>query len=184
MMLSMAATALAQVEGDEDGTDKETAPMAEAEIPSPEERNLLGNIDLVVKILGGIAAFLVSLIAIYKFFWKKEEKAQSDGNGHRVETAKDSPISFGDQSPTIKADRIEGGLQHHISGTKRTPKQEKPPGKINNIPHPHNPNFTGRVTCWKSWRDPRLRRAGRLYPDSAITGLGGSQDPARPGVLL
>jgi len=57
MMLSMAATALAQVEGDEDGTDKETAPMAEAEIPSPEERNLLGNIDLVVKILGGIAAF-------------------------------------------------------------------------------------------------------------------------------
>ncbi len=174
MMLSMAATALAQVEGDEDGTDKETAPMAEAEIPSPEERNLLGNIDLVVKILGGIAAFLVSLIAIYKFFWKKEEKAQSDGNGHRVETAKDSPISFGDQSPTIKADRIEGGLHITYPGTKETPKQEKPPGKINNIPHPHNPNFTGRVDLLEKLEETLASGERAAFTQtSAITGLGG-----------
>ncbi|OPX81961.1 MAG: photosystem I assembly protein Ycf3 [Methanosaeta sp. PtaB.Bin087] len=174
MMLSMAATALAQVEGDEDGTDKETAPMAEAEIPSPEERNLLGNIDLVVKILGGIAAFLVSLIAIYKFFWKKEEKAQSDGNGHRVETAKDSPISFGDQSPTIKADRIEGGLHITYPGTKETPKQEKPPDKINNIPHPHNPNFTGRVDLLEKLEETLASGERAAFTQtSAITGLGG-----------
>ncbi|MCR3884740.1 MAG: hypothetical protein NUK54_10255 [Methanothrix sp.] len=57
----MAATALVQAEGDENGTNQTVAPMAKADIPSPEERNLIGNIDLVVKILGGIAAFLVSL---------------------------------------------------------------------------------------------------------------------------
>lgn len=170
----MAATALVQAEGDENGTNQTVAPMAKADIPSPEERNLIGNIDLVVKILGGIAAFLVSLIAIYKFFWKTEEKAPSDGGGHRVETAKDSPISFGDQSPTIKADRIEGGLHITYPGTKETPKQEKPPGKISNIPHPHNPNFTGRVDLLEKLHEALAAGERAAFTQtSAITGLGG-----------
>jgi len=170
----MAATALAQVEGGENGTIQTVAPMAKADIPSPEERNLIGNIDLVVKILGGIAAFLVSLIAIYKFFWKKEENAPSDGGGHRVETAKDSPISFGDQSPTIKADRIEGGVHITYPGTKEPLKQEKPPGKISNIPHPHNPNFTGRVDLFDCLSEALASGERAAFTQtSAITGLGG-----------
>jgi hypothetical protein len=78
------------------------APIEKADIPSKEDRDPLGYIYLIVKILAGIAAFLVSSIAIYKYFWKKEQ----DGGGHRVETAESSSISFGDNSPSIKADQI------------------------------------------------------------------------------
>jgi len=102
LMLSLAATALAQESGNESGTGQMSNSKAEANIPDNEGRDFLGYIDLIVKILAGIAAFLVSLIAIYKFFWKKEK----DGGGNRVETAEGSSISFGDSSPSIKADQI------------------------------------------------------------------------------
>jgi tetratricopeptide (TPR) repeat protein len=167
LMLSLAATELAQAQGGENGTNQTVAPMAKADIPSKEERDLLGNIDKLVGIL-------VGLTVLYAFFRKRGKKAPSDGGVQHVETAKDSAISFGDHSPAIKADRIEGGVHITYPGTKEPTVAEKPLGKINNIPHPHNPNFTGRVDLLEKLH--QILAAGEraaFTQTSAITGLGG-----------
>jgi len=174
LMLSLAATALAQAQGGENGTGQEAPPMAEADISSNEERDLPEDIEFAIKIVGGFLAILVSLTVLYTFFWKKEKKALSDGGGHRVETAKDSPISFGDQSPAINADRIEGGVHITYPSPKEPAVAEKPLGKISNIPHPHNPNFTGRVDLLDRLHEALASGERAAFTQtSAITGLGG-----------
>jgi len=174
LMLSLATTALAQTQGDENGTGQEAPPMAEADIPSSEVGDLLGDIDLGVKILGGIVGILVGLTALCTFSRRKDKRTPSDGGGHHVENSTDSPISFGDHSPAIKADRIEGGVHINYPGPKEPTRAEKPPGNIINIPHPHNSNFTGRKDLLEKLHEALAAGERAAFTQtSAITGLGG-----------
>ena len=144
--------------------------MAEADISRNDERDLPSYIELV----GGFLAILVSLTVLYTFFWKKDKKVPSDGGGRHVETAKDSAISLGDNSPAIKVDRIEGGVHITYPGTKEQPNQGKPPGKISNIPHSKNPNFTGRVDLLEKLHQALASGERAAFTQTqAITGLGG-----------
>ena len=54
------------------------------------------------------------------------------------------------------------------------PKPAEPPGKISNIPHPHNPNFTGRVDLLEKLHQALASGERAAFTQtSAITGLGG-----------
>ena len=165
-MLSMAATALAQAEGGENGTNLTVAPIAKADIPSREERDLLDNVDKLVGIL-------VGLTVLYAFIRKRGKKVPSDDGGNIVENAKDSAISFDNQSPAIKAGQIRD-VNITYSSPKEPAVTEKPLGKISNIPHPHNPNFTGRVDLLDRLSEALASGERAAFTQtSAITGLGG-----------
>ncbi len=167
-MLSLAATALVQAQGDENGTGQMSNSKAEADIPIKEERDLLGNIDKLV----GIS---VGLTVLYAFFRKRGKKAPSDDDGGNiVENVKDSAISFGDRCPTIKSDRIEGGVHITYPSPKEPAAAEKPLGKIFNFPHLRNPNFTGRKDLLDSLHEALASGERAAFTQtSAITGLGG-----------
>ncbi len=167
MMLSLAATALAQAQGGENGTNQTVAPIAKADIPDKEDSDLLDNVDKLVGIL-------VGLTVLYAFFRRRGKKVPSDDGGNIVENVKDSAISFGDQCPTIKSDRIEGGVHITYPSPKEPAVAEKTLGKINNIPHPHNPNFTGRVDLLDRLSEALASGERAAFTQtSAITGLGG-----------
>jgi len=54
------------------------------------------------------------------------------------------------------------------------PKPAEPPSKISNIPHPHNPNFTGRVDLLEKLHEALAAGERAAFTQtSAITGLGG-----------
>jgi len=162
----MAATALVQAEGDENGTNQTVAPMAKADIPSREERDLLYNVDKLVGIL-------VGLTVLYAFIRKRGKKIPSDDGGNIVENAKDSAISFDNQSPAIKAGQIRD-VNITYSSPKEPDVAEKHPGKISNIPHPHNPNFTGRKDLLEKLHQALASGERAAFTQtSAITGLGG-----------
>lgn len=166
-MLSMAATALVQAQGDENGTNLTVAPMAKADIPGREERDLLDNVDKMVGIL-------VGLTVLYAFFRRRGKKVPSDDGGNMIENAKDSASSFGDHSTAIKADRIEGGVHITYPSPKEPTVAEKPLGKINNIPHSHNPNFTGRKDLLDRLSEALASGERAAFTQTqAITGLGG-----------
>jgi len=60
------------------GNNQTASPMAEADIPSNEERNLLGDIDLVVQIIKGIFTILVSIAAIIYYLKRGDKKSSSN----------------------------------------------------------------------------------------------------------
>ena len=166
-MLSLVFTALAQGSGNESGTNQTVAPIEKADIRDKEDRDLLDN---VYKLVG----ILVGLTVLYAFFRRRGKKVPSDDGGNTVENVKDSAISFGDQCPTIKSDRIEGGVHITYPSPKEPAVAEKPLGKISNIPHPHNPNFTGRVDLLNRLSDALASGERAAFTQtSAITGLGG-----------
>ncbi len=166
LMPSLAFTALAQAQEDENGTNQTVAPIAKADIPSKEERDLLDNVDKLV----GIS---VGLTVLYAFFRRRGKKVPSDDGGNIVENVKDSAISFDNQSPAIKAGQIRD-VNITYSSPKEPTVAEKPLGKISNFPHVRNPNFTGRVDLLDRLHEALASGERAAFTQTqAITGLGG-----------
>jgi len=188
LMLSLSVAALAQTPGDENGTGQVGISSESSELtsdvvaatekpkaadpgPGDEGRDLF----YYLRIIGLSLAILVSSIAIYKFFKHKEYEAnQPRGDGTHVENAKDSVITGGDHSPAIKSDHIEGGVHITYAGSTEPLSSGELPGKISNIPYPHNPNFTGRVDLLDRLHDALTSGQYAAFTQTqAITGLGG-----------
>ena len=170
LALLLPVAVLAQIPGDENGTDQVAGPSGKADSPVNESRDLFDYIQIIGIILGS----LVSLILIYKFIRKKDGANQSLGNSYNVENTKDSAISAGDHSPAVKADRIEGGVHIEYHSSIESPKAGKPPGKISNFPQPHNRNFTGRESLLNDLHEALASGKYAAFTQTqAITGLGG-----------
>ncbi len=161
MILSLAATALAQGSGDENGTsqtgtsseggeltsDTEAAreiSKADGNGPENEDRDLF----FYLQVFGVLLGIIVSFIIIYKFVWHREYKTKP---------------ALSDSNPV---DNVKSTYPPGDPG--------RPLGKINNFPHPHNPNFTGRVDLLDRLHEALASGERAAFTQtSAITGLGG-----------
>ena len=141
--------ALAQASGDENGTDQ--VETAEAAKTNWLERNETA--------VGAVAA-LLAIIAYLSGFVSHIKKIILAKLGKKPPESTGPP----QQAITLTPEALE----------LLRPKSTEPPGKISNIPLPHNPNFTGRVDLLD--RLHAVLTSGQyaaVTQTQAITGLGG-----------
>lgn len=174
LMLSLAATALAQTAGNESGTDQSAS-------ESPNETSWK---NYWYKIAPLILAAIIGLIVEHFFkgisramkfvlakFWKKEEASPTQ----QPKLADQINIASGERSRGAGRDYHETNINIPPEALESLrPKSSEPLGKINNIPHPHNPNFTGRKDLLEKLHEALASGERAAFTQtSAITGLGG-----------
>jgi len=189
-MLSLSVVALAQIPDNENGTGHAAISSdcgeltSDAEAATDKTRTAdsatgddgwkpLYYIEIIGKLLaifGGLITIVVGAIKIHEFLKHKEsEEKQPHKYDTQVETSKNSAVSKGDHSLAIKADNTKGDVYiTTYSGSTKPPSSGGPPSKKTKIPHPRNPNFTGRVDLLD-----HLYNALTSGVPQAITGLGG-----------
>ena len=170
--------ALAQVSGDVNGTDQ--VGIADAAKTNWLERN--GTAVGAVAALLAIITYLSGLVSrIKKIVLAKLGKKPPDGTSlpPQISTENRTTIAPGERSKAIGGDVSGSVIADTITLTPEAleslrPKSTDPPGKISNIPHPHNPNFTGRVYLLDLLHTALTSGQYVAFTQiQAITGLGG-----------
>jgi len=177
-VLSLSVAALAQVPGDENGTDQ--VETTEAAKTNWLERNGI-TIGAVAALLA-IIAYLSGLVSrIKKITLAKlgKKPPESTSPPQQISTENRTTTASGERSKAIGGDVSSSIIADTITLTPEAleslhPKSTEPPGKISNIPHPHNPNFTGRVDLLDSLHEALTSGQYVAFTQTqAITGLGG-----------
>jgi len=177
-VLSLSAAALAQTQGDENGTDQ--VETAEAAKTNWLERNGTA--------IGAVAALLAIIAYLSGLFSRiKKIVLARLGTTPPESTSPPQQISTENRTTTASGERIKsigGDVSRSIIADTVTltpealellrPKSAEPPGKIFNVSHLRNPNFTGRVDLLDRLHDALDSGQYAAFTQTqAITGLGG-----------
>ncbi|MEA2045648.1 MAG: FxSxx-COOH system tetratricopeptide repeat protein, partial [Euryarchaeota archaeon] len=149
LALLLSVVALARVSGDVNGTDQ--VETAEAAKTNWLERNgtAFGAVAALLAIIAYLSGFVshIKKIILAKLGTKPPENTSQPP---QISTENRTITTPGERSKAIGGDVSNSIIADTINLTPETlgslhPNPTEPPGKISNITHPHNPNFTGRV---------------------------------------
>lgn len=178
-MLSLATTALAQGSGNESGTDQIETKDADKINWLERNETAIGAVVGIFSIIGYLSG-LFSRIKKIIFTILGKTPPEGTGRTQQISTESKTTTVSGKRGVAIGGD-LSGSIIITGDGNVAPealellrPKPADPPGKINNIPHPHNPNFTGRVDLLEKLHDALASGERAAFTQTqAITGLGG-----------
>ena len=174
-MLSMAATAPVQAEGGENGTDQALASENADEHPWKTYWYTIGPLILAAMIAWIVEHFFNGISRAMNFCLAKIRKNKDTTLSQQPKLADQIHIASGEGARGAGRDYHETKVILPPEALELLrPKPAEPPGKISNIPHPHNPNFTGRVDLLDRLSEALVAGERAAFTQtSAITGLGG-----------